>query len=289
MSRTLGRIRRETGDQILVRSGRAMLPTPYAEEIRDEVHQLVVRAQAVLAPAAEADVATLARTFTVQFNDVIAGAVLPRLTARVAQVAPGVCIRVLGEGDTAADELRRGKTDLQVSGAAPAHPDIRALRVVTDTLAVFGSRGLPSDPATLDGFAALPHVLISRRGRQRDPIDDLLESHGLRRRVVATVPTLAAATAVVAAGGLVVVAPERMTRCQIGPSLRAYALPLPVPEAPAMMAWHARHDRDSAHRWLRGLIAGILASIPGADPDAGPGAGVLAPALGHVRPGETRG
>jgi DNA-binding transcriptional LysR family regulator len=31
MSRTLGRIRRATGDEILVRSGRSMLPTPYAE------------------------------------------------------------------------------------------------------------------------------------------------------------------------------------------------------------------------------------------------------------------
>ena len=53
MSRTLGRIRRATGDQILVRSGRSMLLTPYAEEIQHEVHQLVVRAQSVLAPAAD--------------------------------------------------------------------------------------------------------------------------------------------------------------------------------------------------------------------------------------------
>lgn len=30
MSRTLGRIRRATGDQILVRTGRTMTPTPYA-------------------------------------------------------------------------------------------------------------------------------------------------------------------------------------------------------------------------------------------------------------------
>jgi DNA-binding transcriptional LysR family regulator len=48
MSRTLSRIRRATGDPILVRSGRTMLPTPYAEQIRDEVHQLVTRAQTVL-------------------------------------------------------------------------------------------------------------------------------------------------------------------------------------------------------------------------------------------------
>ncbi|HVT69009.1 MAG TPA: LysR family transcriptional regulator, partial [Trebonia sp.] len=174
MSRTLGRIRRATGDQILVRSGRSMLLTPYAEEIQSEVHQLVVRAQSVLAPAADLDPAAVERTFTAQFNDVIAGALLPRLTARVAVEAPGVRLRVLSEGDTGDGDLRRGRTDLQVAGSSPESPDVRAVTVATARLAVFGRPGLPSDPATLEGFAALPHVVISRRGRQHDRIDDLL-------------------------------------------------------------------------------------------------------------------
>lgn len=273
MSRTLGRIRRATGDQILVRSGRSMLLTPYAEEIQHEVHQLVVRAQSVLAPAADLDIAAVERTFTVQFNDVIAGALLPRLTARAAAAAPGIRLRVLGEGDTADDDLRRGRTDLQVAGSSPESPDVRAVTVAADRLAVFGRPGLPFDPATLAGFAALPHVVISRRGRQHDRIDDLLaESQpgpGLRRRVVLTVPTLHAALRTVSAAALITVAPEAMASCQIEPGtgpearpgLRAYALPLPVPEIPVVMAWHVRHDRDAAHRWLRALICEILASL----------------------------
>src|SRR5689334_3780434 len=50
MSRALARIRRATGDDILVRSGRAMTPTPRALELRDEAHELVRRATAVLTP-----------------------------------------------------------------------------------------------------------------------------------------------------------------------------------------------------------------------------------------------
>ena len=102
MSRTLGRIRQATGDQILVRSGREMLPTPYAEQIRDEVHQLVIRAQAVLTPTGEVDSATLERTFTVQCNDVVADALLPALAARLTDAAPGVRLRFLGEAATTA-------------------------------------------------------------------------------------------------------------------------------------------------------------------------------------------
>ena len=50
MSRTLSRIRRATGDDILVRTGRAMSPTPRALELRDETRELVRRARAVLTP-----------------------------------------------------------------------------------------------------------------------------------------------------------------------------------------------------------------------------------------------
>src|SRR3954465_11323365 len=69
MSRTLGRIRRATGDQILVRTGRTMTPTPYAIAIREQVHELLQQVQGVLAPSRELDLTTLERTFTLRWHD----------------------------------------------------------------------------------------------------------------------------------------------------------------------------------------------------------------------------
>ncbi|MEU9454171.1 LysR family transcriptional regulator [Streptomyces sp. NPDC048277] len=261
MSRTLGRIRKATGDEILVRSGRAMLPTPYAEQIRDEVHQLVTRAQAVLSPTAEVDPATLERTFTLQCNDVVADALLPRLAAPLAVGAPGVCLRVLGEADTSVDELRRGRVDLQVTDEAPQHADTRSTTLLTDTLAVVGRRDLPHDPSTWAGFAALPQVVISRRGRVRGRIDDLLEARDLRRRIAFSVPTLALALRTVAAHELITVAPVLLGGQALPTPLRTYPLPVETPAVPAVLAWHARHDRDAAHRWLRTLVADTLMAI----------------------------
>jgi DNA-binding transcriptional LysR family regulator len=263
MSRTLGRIRRATGDEILVRSGREMLPTPYAEGIRDEVRHLVTRAQAVLAPAAGVDPAALERTFTLQCNDVVAGALLPPLTARLAATAPGVRLRLLGEADTRTDELRRGRVDLRVSDEDAGHADVRSATVLTDALAVVGARDLPHDPSAWDGLAALGHVVVSRRGRTRDRMDDLLQERGLRRRVVLTVPTLALAVAALAAGPLVTVAPALLAAPALPPGLRTHPLPGPAPAVPAVLAWHARHDRDAAHRWMRDLVARTLESLAG--------------------------
>lgn len=51
MSRTLTRLRATTGDPLLVRSGRHMVLTPYAEEIREHTEQTVAGALAILRPS----------------------------------------------------------------------------------------------------------------------------------------------------------------------------------------------------------------------------------------------
>src|SRR2546423_1005405 len=64
MSRTLARLRAATGDPLLVRAGRALVPTPRATELRERAGQLVQEAQAVLRPREAVDVAGLERSFT---------------------------------------------------------------------------------------------------------------------------------------------------------------------------------------------------------------------------------
>lgn len=254
MSRTLGRIRRATGDQILVRSGRVMLPTAYAEAVRDQVHHLVTQAQAVLTPVSEVDPATLERTFTIQCNDVVGAALLPRLATVLPRTAPGVCLRVIGETHTTTDELRQGRIDLQITDEAPPHTEIRSTTVLTDELAVIGRRDLPRDPSGWAGFAALPHVVVSRRGRRANRVDELLEARGLSRSVSFTVPTVALALPMLAVHHLIAVVPGRLTEQALPPVLRRYPMPGPPTPVPAVLAWHARHDQDAAHRWFRTMI-----------------------------------
>ena len=57
MSRALARLRETTGDPLLVRAGRGLVPTPRALELRERVGQLVQDAEAVLRPAESLDLA----------------------------------------------------------------------------------------------------------------------------------------------------------------------------------------------------------------------------------------
>ncbi|MCY0610946.1 LysR family transcriptional regulator, partial [Klebsiella pneumoniae] len=69
MSRALARLRETTGDPLLVRGRRGLVPTPGALALRDQVSQLVQDATAVLRPARQVDLATLERSFTLRCNE----------------------------------------------------------------------------------------------------------------------------------------------------------------------------------------------------------------------------
>src|SRR4051794_34981757 len=64
MSRTLARLREATGDPLLVRAGRGLVPTPRAEELRLQAGRVVHDAEVLLRPATLLDLAKLSQIFT---------------------------------------------------------------------------------------------------------------------------------------------------------------------------------------------------------------------------------
>ncbi|MFI6041224.1 LysR family transcriptional regulator [Nocardia sp. NPDC051321] len=252
VSRALGRIRRVMGDEILVRTGRTMTPTPRALAVRAQVHALVQQAQLVLSSEHDLDLTTLDRTFTLKGHDAVVNTIGPDLLAAVRAQAPGVRLRLLAEADTDTDELRHGHVDLEIGSNLPVSADIRHDVMASDRLVVAVPADHPAHAFTLENYVGAEHITVSRRGRLHDPIDDLLSARGLTRRVVATVPTVAAALRFVRRGDLVTTVPERMTgaaAAELG--LRLMPLPLEPISIPMIVAWHQRYDGDRAHTWLR--------------------------------------
>ncbi|MEV4071939.1 LysR substrate-binding domain-containing protein [Nonomuraea fuscirosea] len=263
VSRTLGRLRKVTGDDLLVRTGHTMTPTPYALAIREDVHRLVRQAHDVLAPARRPDLATLERTFTIQCHDALAAPLVPALVARIQERAPAVRLRFLGEHSADTDDLRYGRVDLELGGGRPDQPEFRSETLGHDPLVVAMRQDHPcAGGLDLGGYAARPHVVVSRRGRLTAPIDDVLAAQGLRRQVVAAVASLPVALLMARGGEVLVTCTDLLSR----PYVEAFGLvtrPLPVefPAAVIGCVWHQRYDSDPAHAWLRDQVRACLAEI----------------------------
>jgi DNA-binding transcriptional LysR family regulator len=263
VSRTLGRLRAVTGDDILVRTGHSMAPTPYALAVQEEVHRLVQQAHAVLRPARELDLAELVRTFTIQCHDAAAASLIPLLIERIQEQAPGVQLRILAENSADTDDLRNGRVDLELGGSRPGLPEFRSETLGHDPLVVAMRPGHPcARRLTLRAYARHPHVVVSRRGRFSAPIDDVLAAEGFHRQVVASVATLATALQIARDSDVLVTCPGLLSRRLVA-NFGLITKPLPVESSAAVINfnWHQRYDSDPAHAWLREQVRSALAEL----------------------------
>jgi DNA-binding transcriptional LysR family regulator len=253
MSRTLGRIRHITGDQILVRTGRSMSPTPHAIAIRSEVHSIVQHAHAVLGSKQTLDLNTLERTFTLVCHDAITMAIGSKLVASIQSSAPGVVLRFLAEQTDDTNDLRHGTVDIHVGSSPPLSAEIHVETIGHDHLVFVVKHGhrLGKGRVTPARYAGARHVTISRRGKLHDPVDDALASLGLTRRVVAAAPTTAAALQFISDTDLVVAVASSVASSLGNQDFTARAIPLALPPTAVNLCWHRRNDNDVAHQWLR--------------------------------------
>jgi DNA-binding transcriptional LysR family regulator len=90
----------------------------------------------------------------------------------------------------------------------------------------------------------------------------VLAERGLRRQVIAALPTAAAALDLAARTDLVTAVTGRVCRpawTRLG--LRTSPLPFGVPPVPVILSWHHRNDSDPAHAWLRDQVRTALLAI----------------------------
>ncbi|MCF5724613.1 LysR family transcriptional regulator [Pseudomonas syringae] len=262
MSRALARLRETTGDPLLVRAGRGLVPTPRALALREQVGRLVQEAHAVLRPAHSLDMAQLDRTFTLRTSEEFVENFGPALLARIAQDAPGVRLRFVNKTDKDSTLLREGSVDLETGVVDPiSSPEVLTQALFRDRLigVVRSGHPLSQGDVSLQRYAQGQHVYVSRRGQDRGQIDDALQAQGLSRPISTIVAGFSTAIALARDTDLIASVPERYTAHQRA-GLHSFALPLTLPGFTVAMLWHPRLDADLAHRWLRGCLREICAA-----------------------------
>ncbi|MBX3684579.1 MAG: LysR family transcriptional regulator [Rhodocyclaceae bacterium] len=262
-SRALARLRESTGDPLLVRAGRGLVPTPRAIELRERVGQLVRDGEAALRPAEMLDPGQLARTFTLRTREGFVENFGAALLARIGDQAPRVRMHFVQKADRDSTALRDGSVDLETGVVGRmAAPELRVQALFRDRFIVALREGHPLGDTGLTParYAAGRHVGISRRGGAAGPIDEGMTALGLQRDIVATVDGFSAALALARASDLIATVPERHTG-SLRAGMRELALPFPVPGFTISLLWHPRFEADPGHRWLRGLVRDVCAAL----------------------------
>jgi DNA-binding transcriptional LysR family regulator len=267
MSRTLTRLRSVTGDPLLVRAGRRLVPTPRAIELRSRVHELSRDVRAVLRPQnAHVDFATLEKAFTIRASEGFVEALASPLVAAVKQTAPYVRLRFTPKPDKDAEALREGYADLEIGVLTASAPEVRSHLLFRDRFVGVVRTGhelMAGESITAERYAACGHVVRSRTGEFFGPVDDALEKLGLKRVVHVVVPGFPDAMRIARQSDLVALVPHSCLGNQLTSDrttmsgLQSFELPVPTPEIVILAMWHPRLDADPTHCWLRETVKSV--------------------------------
>lgn len=259
MSRTLSRLRATTGDPLLVRAGRIMVLTPYAQEIRQRAQNASFEARALLRPSsADFNIARLERTFLIRSNDGFVVAFGAAMIAAAANAAPDVCLRFMPKPEKTSSALREGRVDLEIGVPGDMGPEIRLQTLFRDRFmgVVRKDHPLALRQISAEDYVSFGHVVVSRRNNTYGPVDDALAEVGLKRKIAAVVPGFSAALAIAQHSDLVALIPASFLIAGSDP-LYAFELPVKTREITISQMWHPRSEVDPAHRWLRQLALSV--------------------------------
>jgi DNA-binding transcriptional LysR family regulator len=262
MSRALARLRETTGDPLLVRAGRGLVPTPRGLELRERVGLLVQDVEAVLRPAEAPDLKKLVRIFTLRTSEGFVENFGPEIIARVGREAPGVRLRFVQKTDKESTPLRDGTVDLETGVVEnKTGPELRAQALFRDRFIGVVRKGHPLSQRkiTPSRYATARHISVSRRGLEQGPIDEALKVSELEREIVTIVSGFATALALARVSDLIASVPERHT-ARLRAGMHSFPLPFRAPELTVSLLWHPRLDADPAHRWLRALVLDTCAA-----------------------------
>ncbi len=262
MSRALARLRTETGDPLLVRAGRGLVPTPRALALRQRVGAVVEEAEAILRPETALDLSKLARTFTLRTSDGFVEGFGAALLARVRAEAPLVRLNFVQKPTKDSGPLREGMVDLETGVVERSTgPEVRTQALFRDRLVGVVRTGHPIDGPGLppSWYGDAEHVVVSRTGSEKDAVDLPFLPADTRRRIGAVVSGFSAALALARASDLVATVPERHTAA-LRENMVSYSLPMPTTEFTVSMLWHPRLDADPGHRWLRRCVREVCSS-----------------------------
>lgn len=272
VSAALGRLRHALNDPLLVRQGRQLVPTVYAQNLRDPLHSLLREAEVLLSASGEFDPSRATESFKLSGSDFFAEMLMPQLADHVSRHAPGMRVQLVDlVPDSYIDTLDRYQVDIAlipemtfpnwidhqrlfvssfVTIAKKKHPRLRRAGVA------------PGDVIPLDLFCDLQHVLFSPEGNLKAMGDAALAKVGRERRVAMTLPVFSGVYNAVAQSELIALIPRQLAE-RMAPrvGLDIFLPPMPVATAAIAMIWHKRATASPAHRWLRDQIAALMAPL----------------------------
>jgi LysR family transcriptional regulator, nod-box dependent transcriptional activator len=266
ISNSLSRLRRHFHDDLLLKRGRRMVPTPLANSLRTPVRDALLQFQTIADTRPNFNPASATHRFIIVASDYVAATLLAEAVMRLQTEAPGITIVSHQLTERNLEHFHHGDWDLLIAPKLPAISGhhTRLLFRERFTCIASASNTTIGDTLTLKQYLAARHVIASFDDPNLMAFDEaFLTSRGHKRQVAAAVSNFTLLPLFVVGTDHIATIHSRLAR--------RFAKTIPIrivrphvafPYVEELLHWHRHRDRDPASLWLRNFLIDVASTLP---------------------------
>lgn len=269
ISATLRRLRAVFQDELLVRSGNAMVPTPRGLEVLQSARLALREIDNLLVTGERFDPAKTTHSFKIGCPDYLATVFLVSVAKTLRRKAPNAQLLVhpLGPDYDFERALADGELDI-VIGNWPKPPEhLHIAPLLDDVIVCLMAKDHPLAriKMTRAQYLKAPHVVpLPFSSTHRGVIDNYLAGLRVTRNARVVVPFFSMAPHMLADTDLVFTISRHFANhyARLLP-LVVVACPIDYPSMRFYQIWHERNQNSDAQRWIRGILKEVAEATVG--------------------------
>jgi DNA-binding transcriptional LysR family regulator len=263
ISAALRKLRLVFQDELLVRSGNAMVPTPRGVEVLDTARSALNDIDRLFSVGEAFDAQTTQTLFKIGCPDYLSTVFLAGVNQQLRLQAPNARLMVhpLGPGYDFEAALANGELDV-VIGNWPEPPEhLHMAPLLDDDIVCLMARNHPLSRGvmTREQYLHAPHIVpLPYSSTHRGVIDKHLASLRVTRNARVIVPFFSMAPHLLSGTDLIFTISRHFADHYAG-LLPLMIVPCPIdfPRMRFYQIWHARNQRAAAQQWIRGVLKDV--------------------------------
>lgn len=259
ISGSLNRLREYFADDLLIPSGRAMLLTPKAEELREPVRDALMLIRTRITTPTAFDIKNVERCFVITASDYAFNVLLADVFAAVEKIAPGISFDLVPTTKRAMEQLERGHTDLFITISnfmLEGHP--RQPLWIDEHCVVAWSDGRYGKALTVDDFLEAGHA-VAYFGSDRQPAftESFFGQQGVNRKIDVRLPSFSILPqAIIGTDRIATMYRRHAEYFARHLPISIHVPPLALPTVTEEVQWHRVRQNDEGLQWIiRMLVA----------------------------------
>lgn len=256
-SHALQRLRQHLQDDLFVRAGAKMLPTPFAEQIYPVIKNALIAIQSISMQKQQFD-PTMVQTLKIAVHDEIEPIIFPRLVHHFQKSQLDIQFLSLKlDRKTIVADLAAQQIDFVIDLEQNFGDKVAFQQLVADEFVVCSQH----NEMDKQRYFSSPHIGVSSR-RTGVLVEDIyLNRKKLSRQIFLRCQHYSTALQILTEqpNAILTIPKNILTHLQVADSLKIFNVPVELPKINMGMYWHIDLEENSRHAFLRSEISKIFA------------------------------